>query len=202
MNQNLNLGSQPDVKENVLLGVLGAFLFALAGGALWFVLYLVGFIAALSGLVGVICAIKGYSLFAKKESVKGIVIAVVMTLLVIVIAWYFCLSYDAYIAHQQWFEEGEIDYTITFFDAVRNAHLFLADPEIGVGYFVDLAITILLCAVGAGSYVVNKVRSAKAQAQQEAMAASGINPFVGFANNQNNTENNSNNDNTNDNNAQ
>ena len=202
MNQNLNLGSQPDVKENVLLGVLGAFLFALAGGALWFVLYLVGFIAAISGLVGVICAIKGYSLFAKKESVKGIVIAVVMTLLVIVIAWYFCLSYDAYIAHQQWFEEGEIDYTITFFDAVRNAHLFLADPEIGVGYFVDLAITILLCAVGAGSYVVNKVRSAKAQAQQEAMAASGTNPFVGFANNQNNTENNSNNDNTNDNNAQ
>ena len=121
MNQNLNLGRQPDVKENVLLGVLGAFLFALAGGALWFVLYLVGFIAALSGLVGVICAIKGYSLFAKKESVKGIVIAVVMTLLVIVIAWYFCLSYDAYIAHQQWFEEGEIDYTITFLDALLGA---------------------------------------------------------------------------------
>jgi len=171
MNQNLNLGSQPDVKENVLLGVLGAFLFALAGGALWFVLYLVGFIAALSGLVGVICAIKGYSLFAKKESVKGIVIAVVMTLLVIVIAWYFCLSYDAYIAHQQWFEEGEIDYTITFLDALLGSHIYLSDPDIGPGYWGDLALGLLFCVIGGGSYVVNKIRNAKAAAAYRAVAA-------------------------------
>ncbi len=171
MNQNLNLGSQPDVKENVLLGVLGAFLFALAGGALWFVLYLVGFIAAISGLVGVICAIKGYSLFAKKESVKGIVIAVVMTLLVIVIAWYFCLSYDAYIAHQQWFEEGEIDYTITFLDALLGSHIYLSDPDIGPGYWGDLALGLLFCVVGGGSYVVNKIRNAKAAAAYRAVAA-------------------------------
>lgn len=190
------------VQENVLAGIVGAFLFALAGGVLWFVLYLVGFMASISGLVAAVCAIKGYSVFAKKESTKGIIIAVVIALVVMVIAWYCGLSYDIVQAYKIWFENGEIDYTITFFDAVRNAHLFLADPEIGVGYFVDLAITILLCAVGAGSYVVNKVRSTKAQAQQEAMAASGTNPFVGFANNQNNTENNSNNDNTNDNNAQ
>ena len=171
MNQNLNLGSQPDVKENVLLGVLGAFLFALAGGALWFVLYLVGFIAALSGLVGVICAIKGYSLFAKKESVKGIVIAVVMTLLVIVIAWYFCLSYDAYIAHQQWFEEGEIDYTITFLDALLGSHVYLSDPDIGPGYWGDLALGLLFCVIGGGSYVVNKIKNAKAAAAYRAVAA-------------------------------
>ena len=171
MNQNLNLGSQPDVKENVLLGVLGAFLFALAGGALWFVLYLVGFIAAISGLVGVICAIKGYSLFAKKESVKGIVIAVVMTLLVIVIAWYFCLSYDAYIAHQQWFEEGEIDYTITFLDALLGSHIYLSDPDIGPGYWGDLALGLLFCVIGGGSYVVNKIRNAKAAAAYRAIAA-------------------------------
>ena len=31
------------VKENVLAGAVGAFLFALVGGVLWFVLYLVGF---------------------------------------------------------------------------------------------------------------------------------------------------------------
>ena len=171
MNQNLNLGSQPDVKENVLLGVLGAFLFALAGGALWFVLYLVGFIAAISGLVGVICAIKGYSLFAKKESVRGIVIAVVMTLLVIVIAWYFCLSYDAYIAHQQWFEEGEIDYTITFLDALLGSHIYLSDPDIGPGYWGDLALGLLFCVIGGGSYVVNKIRNAKAAAAYRDVAA-------------------------------
>ncbi len=178
------------VQENVLAGIVGAFLFALAGGVLWFVLYLVGFLASISGLVAAVCAIKGYSVFAKKESTKGIIIAVVIALLVMVIAWYCGLAYDIVQAYKMWFEAGEIDYTINFFDAIRNAHIFLADPEIGIGYFVDLAITILLCAVGAGSYVVNKVKTAKAKAQQEAMAANGPNPFVGFANNNQNDNNN------------
>ncbi len=180
------------VQENVLAGIVGAFLFALAGGVLWFVLYLIGFLASISGLVAAVCAIKGYSVFAKKESTKGIIIAVVIALLVMVIAWYCGLSYDIVQAYKMWFESGEIDYTINFFDAIRNAHLFLADPEIAVSYFIDLAITILLCAVGAGSYVVNKVRSAKAQTTTGA-TANNPNSFVEFASNSNeNTENNDN----------
>ena len=171
MNQQLNLNEQAPVYENVLAGIVGAFLFSLAGGGLWYVLYMIGILAAISGLVGAICAIKGYSLFAKKESVKGIVIAVVMTLLVIVIAWYFCLSYDAYIAHQQWFEEGEIDYTITFLDALLGSHIYLSDPDIGPGYWGDLALGLLFCVVGGGSYVVNKIRNAKAAAAYRAVAA-------------------------------
>ena len=160
------------VQENVLAGIVGAFLFSLAGGVLWFVLYMVGFMASISGLVAAICAIKGYSIFAKKESTQGIIISVVVALVVMVIAWYCGLAYDIVVAYDYWYEIGDIDYTINFFDAVRNAHLFLFDPEIGVSYFVDLGITILLCAIGAGSYVVNKVKNAKAQAEQAAAAAS------------------------------
>ncbi|MBR2622551.1 MAG: hypothetical protein IKC97_09330 [Clostridia bacterium] len=162
MNQNPGLNTQADIKENVLAGIVGAFLFALAGGALWFGLYMVGFIASISGLVGAICAIKGYTVFAKKESVKGIVISVIMALLVMVIAWYFCLAYDVYDAYKLWFEEGEVDFTVTFFEAVRGAHLFLTDPEIGPAYFKDLALGLLFCIIGGGSYVVNKIKNAKA----------------------------------------
>ena len=86
MNQQLNLNEQAPVYENVLAGIVGAFLFSLAGGVLWYVLYMIGILAAISGLVGAICAIKGYSLFAKKESVKGIVISVILSLVVMVIA--------------------------------------------------------------------------------------------------------------------
>ena len=199
-NQFTNNNNNELVQENVLAGIVGAFLFALAGGVLWFVLYLIGFMASISGLVAAICAIKGYSVFAKKESTKGIIISVVIALLVMVIAWYCGLSYDIVQAYQLWFESGEIDYTINFFDAIRNAHLFLADPEIGIGYFADLGITILLCAVGAGSYVVNKIKNAKAQA-----AAANSAPVVGFENNneENNTANTVDNNNTNnENNAQ
>ena len=58
------------MKENVLAGAVGAFLFALVGGILWFVLYQLGYLAAISGLVGVICAVKGYTFFAKTKNEK------------------------------------------------------------------------------------------------------------------------------------
>ena len=123
MNNNTVKNEQEVLKENVIAGIVGAFLFSLAGGVLWFVIYMIGFIAGISGLVGAICAIKGYSIFAKKESIKGIIISVIMALLVIVLAWYFCIAYDVFIAHKEWFEAGEIDYTLTFFESVRAVSL-------------------------------------------------------------------------------
>lgn len=159
------------VEENVAAGVVGAFLFALIGGALWFVLYLFGFIASLSGFVGIICAIKGYSLFAKKESVKGVVIAIVMTVLVLVVAWYFCLSYDVYQAYQSWFAEGEIDFTLTFAESVRSAYLFLGDSEIALPYLADLGIGLLFCALGAFSSVKAAIKRVKAPKATEDVPA-------------------------------
>ena len=158
---NTTKNQQTDVKENVVAGIVGAFLFSLVGGVLWFLIYMFGFIAGISGLIGAVCAIKGYSIFAKKESVKGIIISVIISLLVIALAWYFCLAYDVYDVYNEWYEAGEIDFSISFFDAVRGAHIFLTDPEIGPAYFGDLAIGIILCIVGAGSYVINKIRNAK-----------------------------------------
>ena len=144
------------VEENVLAGAVGAFLFALVGGVLWFVLYMCGFLAGISGIIGVVCAIKGYSVFGKAESKKGIVVAVLMTIIVLALSWYLCLGYDIYDAYNMWYENGEIDYTLSFFESVRVAPEFLVDPEIGPAYFGDLAIGLLLSVVGVGSYLVKK----------------------------------------------
>jgi hypothetical protein len=152
-----------NVKENVIAGIVGAFLFALAGGVLWFVLYLFGFIAGISGLIGAVCAVKGYSIFAKKESIKGVVISVVIALLVIVIAWYLCIGYDVWDIHKYWYETGEIDYTLTYSESVRAVSYYLADPEIGPSYYGDLAIGLVFCVVGGGSFVWNKIKGIKAQ---------------------------------------
>ena len=89
MDNQDRVNEQQDREENVLFGIVGAFLFALAGGILYYVLYQIGYLAGISGLIGVICAIKGYSFFAKKESVRGIIIAIIMAVIVLVIAWYF-----------------------------------------------------------------------------------------------------------------
>lgn len=149
------------VKENVAAGIAGAFLFSLAGGIVYFVLYLIGITASISGFVGVICAIKGYSIFAKHESKRGVLIAVVASLLVIVLAWYFCLSFDVYTAYQEWYAAGEVEYTLTFSEAIACAHLFLEEPEIATSYFGNLALGLIFCALGGGGYVYTKLKEMK-----------------------------------------
>ncbi len=161
----------PNQEENVLAGVVGAFLFSLAGGALWFVLYQLGFLAGISGIIGVICAIKGYEVFAKKSSIKGIVISVIMAFLVLVIAWYLCLSLDVYQAYAEWFKMGEIDYEITFADAVLGSYIYLFDPATALSYWGDLAIGLLLCGVGCFTNIrgaVSKTKAAKVAADEPA----------------------------------
>lgn len=154
-------------KEYVLAGTVGALLFSLVGGVLWFLLYQVGFLAGISGLVGVICAIKGYTIFAKGESLRGIIISVVVAVVIMIIAWYLCLSLDVYNAYQDWYADGEVDFTLTFSESVRCAYLFLEDSEIALAYLKDLGIGLLLCVVGAWRFVSNAVKRVKATKNAE-----------------------------------
>ena len=148
-------------KENIVAGIIGAFLFALAGGLLWFLLYQVGFLAGISGIVAVVCAIKGYAVFAKKESLKGIIISVFVSVIVILIAWYICLSMDVYQAYQEWYNAGEVDFTLTFAESVRCAYIFLADGEILGSYLLDLGIGLALCGFGAYRSIANAITRVK-----------------------------------------
>ena len=149
-------------EENVLAGIVGALLFSLAGGIVWFLLYQIGFLAAISGIIGVVCAIKGYTIFGKRESVKGVIISTVLAFLVIVAAWYLCLSYDVYNAYQDWFANGEVDFTLTFAESVRAGYLFLVeDTEISIAYLKDLGIGLIFCVVGAFGYVKAAIGKAK-----------------------------------------
>ncbi len=148
-------------EENLLGGIVGAFLFSLVGGIVWFVLYQIGFLAAISGVIGVVCAIKGYAIFGKRESVKGVIISTVVAFLVIVLAWYVCLSFDVYRAYQEWLAIGEVDCAPTLFESIANAYQFLAEPEIAIAYFKDLAIGLIFCVGGAFGYVKAAIGQAK-----------------------------------------
>ncbi len=147
-----------EIKENIVAGIVGAFLFSLAGAVVYFILHLVGYIASISGLIGAVCAVKGYSVFAKKETKKGIIIAAVASLIAIVIAWYFGLAYDVFDAYNGWFEAGDTDFTVSFLEALRIAPAFLEEPEIAQAYFGDLALSLLFCLIGCGSYVFGKLK--------------------------------------------
>ncbi len=82
-------------KENVWLGVLGAFLFSLIGAAIFFLLNAFGLIESISGFATVFCAINGYRIFAKRESKTGIIISLVIAAVVIIVSWYLCFCLTA-----------------------------------------------------------------------------------------------------------
>ena len=171
LNEDTAVSENDNVKENVLAGIVGAFLFSLSGGILWYVLYQLGFIAGISALVGVIAAIKGYALFSKKENIKGIIISVIIASIVIIIAWYLCLATDAYNAYADWYAAGEIDYTITFAEAVRGSYLFLTEPDIGMAYLKDLGFGIIFGIIGCVQPVrdaLNKAKKTKDNEEQNA----------------------------------
>ena len=157
-----------EVKENVLAGVVGAFLFSLVGGILWFVLYQIGYLASISGLVGVICAVKGYTFFAKvkEESKKCLVFSVMLTIVVLAISWYFCVAYDIYLVYQEWFAAGEVDFTLTFFESVRAVSFFFEDSEILMGYLKDLGLGILFAGLGVIYYLSMREKKKKKIAEQ------------------------------------
>ena len=148
--------------ENILAGIVGAFLFSLAGGVIWFILDRIGFYAGISGIVAVVCAVKGYQVFARRDSKKGVILAVIVSMLTMVLAWYCCLALDVFQAYKEWYAAGEVDFTLTYFQSLRNAYLFLEDWDIAGGYFLNLGIGLLLCIVGSLRFIINAFKSVDA----------------------------------------
>ena len=160
-----NTALAADFGENRVAGTVGAFLFALIGGVIYWLLWQVDFLAAISGIIGVSCAFVGYRLFARKESTYGVVISVVMAALVIILAWYICLSQDVYNAYREWYKNGEIDYTVSFATALRYSYTFLADSEVASSYITNLVIGIILCVAGCIAPIKTAAQRAKAAKQ-------------------------------------
>ena len=134
-------------RENVLMGVIGAFIFALAGGVVWFLLDLVHFVAGISGFVAVYCAIQGYKKFGGRLSKKGVIISTVIAMLVLVLAWYLCFVKDLYEALKE--INAVTPYMPSFSDCFKNGFELLKDSDVASGYWGSLAIGLGLAALGA-----------------------------------------------------
>ncbi|MBQ3867776.1 MAG: hypothetical protein II789_04425 [Clostridia bacterium] len=173
-----NVAALPE-QENVIAGAVGAFLFALAGGAVWTLLSRIGIIAGLSGLIGVVCAIKGYKVFGKVESKKGVVISIIMAALVMVIAWYLCFAWDLLDVYKDWYQAGEIDYVPTYFECVRSGFEFFGEGEILGTYLKDLLIGLAFCALGCFGYVRTAFRRVDTNRAAEAENRINSSDFTG-----------------------
>ena len=149
----------------VPLGVLGAFLFALVGGVVYYVLWSLNIIAALSGTICVICAIKGYEIFARGSSKSGITAAVIVSAIVMILAWYYCFCTDMQAYYQALYEEEKITEAFTLGECLV---LGVYEIPANLGYVVDLILSLAMGGVGCWGYVTYALRRQEAMAERQA----------------------------------
>ena len=168
----MNTTDRPTVRgERVGMGVLGAILFSLAGAVVYYVLWSVNIIAAISGIICVICALKGYEIFAGARTKRGIFISVAVSAVMLVLAWYFCYCSDIHAYWESAFAAGETDYVPTVWKCLSYGYMDLpANP----GYLVDLFLSLAMGGLGCWGYVTRSLRmeeeAAARRAEQERTA--------------------------------
>lgn len=141
---------------NILAGIVGAFLFSIIGGLLYFVIYQAGMIAGICGLVIFVLANFGYGLFARtknKASMVALIVSIITMIVMIFLAEYVCVSYEIFRVFE--------DQNITIFDAIKVTPEFLAEPEIGDAVMGDLAFAYIFGFAATIGNIVNIVKARK-----------------------------------------
>ena len=151
--------------ERVGRGIIGALLFSLAGGIVYYVLWSINIIAAISGIICVICALKGYEIFAGTRTKRGIFIAVAVSAVMLVLAWYFCFCADMQAYWEAAYEAGEIDFSPSIGFCLRYGYL---DIPANPGYLWSLLLSLAMSGVGCWGYVTRSLRMQEEAAARKA----------------------------------
>ena len=136
--------------ENVLTGLVGAFLGSLIGVACIVGIGQLGYVASFSGVIMAVCAIKGYSLLGGTISRKGAVIACVLTL----VMTYFGNRLDFAVTVAR---AAEVD-VFTAFQAIGD--LLDAGYLNGAAYWGNLVLLYLFTLLGAVPTLIAAFRQA------------------------------------------
>ena len=136
-------------------GICGAFVGALIGGALWILIYRLGYIAGIAGAVSAICAMKGYELLGKRLDMKGIIGSVVIMIATIFLASRISWSWDMY----DILREYDYDFKTIFLHFSEILDTFEASGD----YIKELLIGYGLTAVCSVGYIIEAVRSGRTQ---------------------------------------
>lgn len=128
-------------KPNVVLGIIGALVGALLGVAIWIGLYQLGVIASFAGVAISYFACFGYGLLSKSKALKGVIISVVISVLLLLAAHFFCWGLEIYNAFKA-------EYDITLMDAMRSLPAIVFETELMIDFVKELLIGLILIGVG------------------------------------------------------
>lgn len=137
--------------ENAVAGTVGALLGSILGVGCIVLLGQLGYVAALSGIVMAVCALKGYELLGGKLSTKGIVIGCVLMLVMTYVGY----RLDWAITVAQYFEASLLD--------AYQAIPYLIDEEAieGGAYTGALIELYLFMLIGAVPTILGAVKGRK-----------------------------------------
>lgn len=145
--------------ENVAGGFVGALLGSLLGMAALVVIGQLGYVAALSGLIMSVCALRGYEKLGGRLSGKGIAISAVLVVLM------------TYLGNQMdWavsvYRELKDYYDLTFFDAFRMIPGLIAEDILDGGqYYGGLAMQYMFVLLGTVPTIHSAMRNRKMNRQ-------------------------------------
>ena len=145
----------PEKKENVIGGIIGAFLGSLIGVAVIVLLDQLGYVAAVSGIVMGFCALKGYELLGGKLSKLGVVISVII---VIVMIWVGTRASWALALQKEIYTEESFFTVFRHFDLAMDS-LKAAGADLSMDFMKSLLMQYGFAALGAVSIVFRAFRS-------------------------------------------
>ena len=144
---------------NVPMGLLGAALFGLAGAVLYFIVYQMGIIAGICGLLMFIAAQYGYNMFAKpsvKNSNISMVVAIIVTAVFIFLAEYVAVSYSLCDAFKT-----ELGVEIPLVDMLEGLPELLTETDSWGDVIGDLVFAYIAGGVGIVINIVNAKKNKK-----------------------------------------
>ncbi|MDE5994483.1 MAG: hypothetical protein K2G60_03105 [Oscillospiraceae bacterium] len=151
-------GALADRKQNILAnksklipGIVGALLGSLIGCVVYFLVWQLGYIAAIAGLVTAVCAFKGYEILGGVVDKKGVIVCVIMIILSVLLANKLVWAYDAYSALKE--------YGASFFDCFRSIKGIISEANLTNEYYGDLVMAYLMTALGSARSVINTFKS-------------------------------------------
>ena len=137
-----NATVQAPVKENVLLGAVGALAGTLIGVICIVITGKLGYVSALCGVVMGVCALRGYQMLGKAMSKKGIIIKlIIMVIMIYVSNW---LTYAITVADV---------YDVDILTAFQATPEIIRMEEVASAFYKDLVMLYLFTALGAFSTI-------------------------------------------------
>ncbi len=134
--------------ENVVLGLIGAILGAVLGGASIVLFSQMGYVASLSGLILAFCTLKGYELLGKRLSKVGVVLCVILMVVTPFLAdW---IDWAIYLMSEYSLPFG--DSFVVFGEMLFGGFLVMEE------YFKNLGMIYLFVALGAFGTLKNVLK--------------------------------------------